>query len=66
VLGNSPMLDGGFCEKSPLHPPYEKSNGLPHLLGPKRSILEGLVKLLAVGYGLSEASHLANRVVWPF
>ena len=31
--------------------------------GPKRSILTGLFKFLAVGCGLNEMSPLANRVV---
>ena len=32
----------------------------PNLLGPKRSILAGLVKFLAVGCGLNEVSPKAN------
>jgi hypothetical protein len=32
----------------------------PHLLEPKRSILAGLVKFLAVGCGLNEVSSSAN------
>jgi hypothetical protein len=32
----------------------------PHLLEPKRSILAGLVKFLAVGCGLNEVSPPAN------
>jgi len=32
----------------------------PNLLGPRRSILAGLVKFLAVGYGLNEISPWAN------
>jgi hypothetical protein len=33
----------------------------PNPLGPKRSILAGLVKFLAVGYGLNEFSPSANN-----
>ena len=32
----------------------------PYLLEPKRSILAGLVKFLAVGCGLNEFSHKEN------
>jgi len=32
----------------------------PNLLGPRRSTLAGLVKFLAVGYGLNEISPWAN------
>jgi hypothetical protein len=33
---------------------------VPKLFGPKRNILAGLFKLLAVGYGLNEVSLSAN------
>jgi hypothetical protein len=33
---------------------------VPNLLGPRRSILEGLVKFLAVGCGLNDVSPKAN------
>jgi hypothetical protein len=38
----------------------------PNLLEPKRSILAGLVKFLAVGCGFNEVSPPANAVDWLF
>ena len=56
------MLDGGLRGKARFTHPTENMNAKthPHLLEPKRSVLAGLVKFLAVGCGLNEFSPSAN------
>ena len=57
------MVDGGLQRKSHATHPNKKTRmqgRAPNLLGPRRSILAGLVKFLAVGCGLNEVSPSAN------
>jgi hypothetical protein len=57
------MVDGGLQRKSHATHPNKKTRmqgRAPNLLGPRRSILAGLVKFLAVGCGLNEVSPKEN------
>jgi hypothetical protein len=55
------------CAAKPSSPTLRKTlKAHTHLLGPKRSILAGLIKFLAVGCGFNEVSPWANAVDWLF